>query len=238
MSAEPAPISGLLIVDKPTGYTSMDVCAIVRSSLRAGGAPKGLKVGHAGTLDPAATGVLVVLVGRATRLSDRFMSGAKRYLGEVRLGRVSTTDDVEGEIREVDVLRPPTRGEVEGACAAMVGTIEQTPPAFSAVKVGGRRAYKTARAGGTPRLAPRRVRIDSIVVTGYEWPVAGLDVCCGKGVYIRSLARDLGEALGTGGMLASLRRVRVGEFTIEQAVPLERLPRPMGAETLLRVPEA
>ncbi|MFN0134331.1 MAG: tRNA pseudouridine(55) synthase TruB [Phycisphaerales bacterium] len=220
---QPPPSStpcGLLIIDKPEGITSMGVCRRVRGALVAGGAPKRVKVGHGGTLDPLATGVLVILVGKATRLCDQIMAGQKRYLAEVDLSRTSTTDDREGEQHEVCCLRAPTIEEVRAACARFVGEIMQAPPAYSAIKVEGQRAYRLARAGAPPVLPPRPVRIDSIDVLGYEWPLATLDILCGKGTYIRSLARDLGGSLTGGGMLHSLRRTRVGKFTIDDAVPL------------------
>jgi len=230
--AAPSP-SGLLVIDKPEGLTSMDVCRRVRARLRRGGAPKGVKVGHGGTLDPLATGVLVVLVGGATKMCDRIMAGEKRYLADVDLSAFSTTDDAEGERTEVRVERAPTREAVEAAGARFVGAITQVPPAYSAIKVGGRRAYRMARAGEVPEMEPRPVTIHAIDLLGYEWPHALLDVRCAKGVYIRSLARDLGRALGTGGVLAGLRRTAVGEFTIDRAVPLDALADPLTAADLI-----
>lgn len=223
---QPAP-SGLLVIDKPRGRTSMDVCRVVRGKLKAGGAPKRIRVGHGGTLDPLATGVLVILVGKATKLSDRVMAGAKRYETEVDLSAFTTTDDAEGEREEVAVARAPSREEVERALGAFIGEIEQVPPAFSAIKVEGRRAYRLARAGEAPTLAARRVRIDEIVILEYVFPRLRLDIGCGKGVYIRSLARDLGRRLGTGGTLAQLRRTAVGQWTLAEAVRLEDLPNPL-----------
>lgn len=225
---EPVPTpQGLLVIDKPLRKSSMQVCAAVRAKLRAGGAPKRIKVGHAGTLDPLATGVLVVLVGKATKLQDQHMAGAKGYLAEVDLANVSRTDDMEGPIEPVDC--EPIGGEaVEAALAQFIGTIQQRPPAYSAMKVNGRRAYALARKAETeddlPELKPRPVVIDSINIAAFDWPVVTLDIACGKGTYIRSLARDLGQALGTGGMLKSLRRTRVGPWTLDHAVTLDNLP--------------
>jgi len=227
--------TGLLVIDKPEGLTSMDVCRRVRARLRRGGAPKRVKVGHAGTLDPLATGVLVILVGRATRQCERIMAGEKRYVTEVDLSAFSTTDDREGEREEIHVLTPPPRERIVEATRAFVGRIEQVPPAYSAIKVGGERAYRLARAGRTPELEARTVEIHAIDVTGYEWPRLTLDVACAKGVYIRSLARDLGRAIGTGGMLASLRRTRVGSFDIGEAVGLDDLPDPLALGDLRAV---
>jgi len=228
--------SGLLVIDKSLGNTSMRVCSVVRARLRAGGAPKRVKVGHAGTLDPLATGVLVVLVGRATRLCERVMGGAKGYLAEIDLAHVSPTDDFESDPEPVELAEAPSREDVRAACARFVGQIRQVPPAHSAIKVDGKRAYTEARAGRAPDLAPRSVRIDSIEVRSYQWPRATLEIRCGKGVYIRSLARDLGRALGAGGMLASLRRTRVGPFSLEHAATLDALPPTLTQRDLRPVP--
>ncbi|MEO1278358.1 MAG: tRNA pseudouridine(55) synthase TruB [Planctomycetota bacterium] len=229
------PLCGLLVIDKPLGLSSMAVCARVRGALRRGGAPKRVKVGHGGTLDPLASGVLVVLCGKATPLCDRVMRGTKRYLARVDLSAFTTTDDREGERTEVECADTPSMRDVENALPAFVGTVMQRPPAFSAMKVGGRRAYALARKGHTVELEPRPVEIHSMKVTEYDWPFADLDIVSGKGVYIRSIARDLGTALGTGGTLESLRRTAVGAFTIEQAMPLNELPDEIGQPDLLPV---
>jgi tRNA pseudouridine55 synthase len=229
-------LSGLVIVDKPLDLTSMTVCRSVKRRLMAGGAPKSIKVGHGGTLDPLATGVVVVLVGRATKLCDAVMAGRKRYLAEIDLSRTSTTDDREGDLTAVTPERVPTLAEVQAVVPSFVGTIQQRPPAHSAIWVDGKRSYHLARKGKPPVLAARPVVVHSIVVTGYEWPMLRLDVECGKGTYIRSLARDLGAALKCGGMLHALRRTAVGEFTIERATVLDALPAAMGEGDLLPVP--
>lgn len=239
MTAQPTPPpgpSGLLIVDKPLRLTSMTVCRAVKRRLVAGGAAKSVKVGHGGTLDPFATGVVVVLVGKATKLCDLVMAGEKRYLAEVNLSRTSTTDDREGEITDIAVDHPPTREEVAAACRTFVGTIMQRPPVHSAIWVEGTRSYHLARRGEGTELPARPVLIHALEVTAYDWPLVTLDVRCGKGTYIRSLARDLGKALGTGGMLAELRRSAVGDFTIERATPLNDLPERMDQSHLLPVP--
>lgn len=225
---EPKPTpTGLLVIDKPLGRSSMQACAAVRARLRAAGAPKRIKVGHAGTLDPLATGVLVVLVGKATKLQAAHMAGEKGYLAEVDLASVSRTDDMEGPVEPV-ACEPVGRAAIEAVLPAFIGTIQQRPPAYSAMKIGGRRAYALARNAETdaelPRLEPRPVIIHSIDIVAFDWPVVTLDIACGKGTYIRSLARDLGAALGTGGMLRSLRRTRVGEWTLEHAVTIDSLP--------------
>ncbi len=236
--SEPAPLNGLLIIDKPIGPTSMDICARVRTRLRRAGAPKRVKVGHAGTLDPLATGVLVVLVGKATRLSDRLMATRKGYLTTIDLSCFSTTDDAEGEKTPVEIASPPTRAQIDGAIPSFVGTIMQAPPAFSAIKVAGRAAYKDARAGRPLDLPARPVTITAIRVMDYTFPLLTLEIDCGKGVYIRSLARDLGRALGTGGTLAALRRTRVGDYTLENSRTMASLPDAMAQTDLLPPPPA
>lgn len=220
------PIEGLLVIDKPIGMSSMRVCSVVRGRLRAGGAPKRIKVGHGGTLDPLATGVLVVLIGRATKRSDQVMAGVKGYRTTIDLSCVSSTDDLEGERTEIIPATIPSREAIEAACARWTGEVMQTPPIYSAIKVGGRRAYAMARKGQEVKLAPRPVRIDAIEIIAYAWPVLGLDITCGKGTYIRSLGRDIGAVVGAGGMLTALRRTRVGPFTIDEAIGLDEVPDP------------
>lgn len=230
--------AGLLIIDKPLGLTSMDVCRRVRRRLINAGAPKRVKVGHGGTLDPLATGLMVILIGKCTRLCDQIMLGEKSYETRVDLSAFTTTDDAEGERTEVAVTVPPTLDQVRAACDRFTGTIMQTPPAFSAMKVGGQRAYKLARRGEDVVLQPRPVTIHAITINSYAFPSLTLTVDSGKGTYIRSLARDLGQALGTGGTLAGLRRTRVAPFTIDQAVTLESLPERLTQADLLPPPPA
>lgn len=218
----------MLVVDKPREWTSADVCRRLRSL--SGGA----KVGHAGTLDPLATGVLVVCFGRATKLVERIMGLEKVYRALVDLSAFSTTDDEEGERRPVEVERRPGEAEIASVLSErFLGEIEQRPPMFSASMVDGRRAYKRARAGEEFRPAVKRIRIDSIDVLSYEWPTLELRIECGRGTYIRSIARDLGEALGTGGMLTGLVRERVGPFTLDNAVSVDRVPESFGPEILI-----
>ncbi len=231
-------LRGLLVIDKEPGFTSMDVCAIVRRKLRRGGAPKRVKVGHGGTLDPLATGVLVVLVGKATPLCNVIMVGRKEYVAKVDLARISTSDDLGGVVTDVAVRAPLTREVVEHALTAFVGKIQQRPPDFSAMHVGGVRAYQLARRGETPMLSDREVHVHEIETIAYEWPTLTIRVLSGKGVYIRSIARDLGRALGVGGLLSSLRRTRVGEFTIERALTLGALPDQLDQKDLILVPES
>lgn len=233
-----AACAGFVVVDKPYRKSSTSIVTLVRGRLRAGGLPKSIKVGHAGTLDPLATGVLVVLVGRATRLSERVMEGAKTYEARVDLSRTSDTDDLEGVIADVPCEAPP-KERIEALLAErFTGVIQQTPPAHSAMRIGGRHAYELARKGRETPLSPRPVRIDAIRIAGYDWPMLDLVIDCGKGTYIRSMARDIGAALGTGGVLAGLRRTRVGAFTIEQARTPDALPDPLTLGDLLVTPEA
>jgi tRNA pseudouridine55 synthase len=226
------PIEGVLIIDKALGMSSMHVCSIVRGKLKAGGAPKRVKVGHGGTLDPLASGVLVVLVGKATKRCDQVMAGVKQYETTVDLSRVSSTDDLEGETTPIRAASIPTLEQLRRACDAWTGTVMQTPPPYSAIKVNGQRAYAMARRGEEVKLEARPVRIDSIEILAYEYPTLTLSVTCGKGTYIRSLGRDLGAEVGVGGVLTGLRRTRVGAFRIEDAVTLESLPDPMDPSTL------
>jgi tRNA pseudouridine55 synthase len=209
-------LNGILVVDKPLGWTSAYVCRLIRS--RTGGA----KVGHAGTLDPLATGVLVICLGRATKRIPDLMDETKHYLATVDLSRTSTTEDLEGELKEVIVERQPSAEAVGQACAAFVGPIMQTPPMHSAVWIDGERAYKKARRGEQVAVRARPVVIDAITIVSYEWPMLVVDVQCRKGTYIRSLARDIGERLGTGGMLTALRRTRAGAFGVEDALSPEQ----------------
>lgn len=228
-----AGISGILVIDKPYDLTSMTVCRAVKRRLVNGGYPKKTKVGHGGTLDPLATGVMVVLVGKACKRCDEVMAGEKRYTAEIDLSKRSSTDDKEGEITTMSFFRAPTREEVERAVAGFVGEIQQRPPAHSAIWIEGERAYHMAREGRAPEMAERTVFVRSIEIMEYVFPRLVVDVRCGKGTYIRSLARDLGTALSVGGMLSGLRRTAVGEFTIERAVDLEKLPERLGQEDLL-----
>jgi tRNA pseudouridine55 synthase len=206
---------GLLVLDKPAGMTS-------RSALDRALAwfPRGTRSGHTGTLDPAASGVLVLCLGSATRLAQYVQRMAKRYRSTFRLGARSSTDDADGTIAPADDAAPPGPETVIEAIAAFVGRIEQVPPAFSAAKIGGRRAYDLARAGRNVELSARPVDVYGFDVLRYEYPLLDVDVRCGKGTYIRSLARDLGERLGCGAFVQTLRRTQVGPFAADDAVAL------------------
>lgn len=222
-------VDGIVVVDKPVGWSSMDVVRKVRGALgrsvgRPAGGGKRWKVGHAGTLDPLASGVVVVCIGKATAKVAEVMGQTKVYEAAVDLSAFTATDDREAppEVVALDGP-PPDAARVRAALGRFEGEVTQTPPAFSAVHVEGRRAYELARQGREVALAARVVRIDAVDLLDYAWPIATLRVTCGKGTYIRSLARDLGVALGTGGHLAALRRTAVGPYMVKDAVPGERL---------------
>ncbi len=210
------PLHGLLVLDKPQGITSRD--AVDRAQ---GWFPRGTRLGHTGTLDPLATGVLVLCAGSATRLTEYVQRMAKTYRAGVLLGARSDTDDVDGNVTPVAGAAPPNLAAVRRHLDEFLGEIEQVPPAFSAAKVTGKRAYDMARRGEEVVLQPRKVHVHGIDVLGYGWPRLELEVRCGKGTYIRSLARDLGARLGCGGLIETLRRTRVGPFAAADAVPLD-----------------
>ncbi len=209
----------IIPIYKPRGPTSHDIVNQVRKVVGT------RAVGHAGTLDPLAEGVLVVGIGReATKKLANVVAKEKEYEATMRLGVASTTDDEEGKKTERAVAAVPECSAVEQAIQLFVGVIEQTPPVYSAVKIAGKEAYKYARAGKPVNVKPRAVEIKKIEVLSYEWPVLKLRVVTGPGVYIRSLARDIGAKLGIGGYLTALIRTRVGEYTLQKSVQLEDLP--------------
>jgi tRNA pseudouridine55 synthase len=217
--AGPPRLDGILVVDKPAGPTSHDIVGLVR---RLSGVKR---VGHGGTLDPFARGVLPIFIGRATRVVEYHLGDRKQYRATVCFGASSTTDDLEGELTPID---GPTveRAALDVALEAFRGPIVQVPPAYSAVKVAGRRAYAVARAGGTPELAPRSVTIDRLEVL--EWdasdparPIAIVEIDCSAGTYIRAIARDLGVALGSGAYLGALTRTASGPFRLADAVSVD-----------------
>jgi tRNA pseudouridine55 synthase len=212
-------MQGILLVDKPQGWTSFDVVNYVRRQVAtiAGTKPKNTKVGHTGTLDPLATGLLVLLVGKEyTRRATELTKLDKTYEVTLRLGQVSTTGDEEGEKQAVsDTI--PTREAVLGALDAFQGHIMQVPPAFSAMKINGQRAYKLAREGKPVELEARPVMIYKNQLTSYEYPFVRFTSEVGSGTYIRSLVEDVGKMLGTGAYMSDLRRTRVGEFSIKDA---------------------
>jgi tRNA pseudouridine55 synthase len=207
---------GLLILDKPGGITSR---AALDRALAA--FPRGTRMGHTGTLDPLATGVLVLCLGNATRLAEYVQRMPKIYRTNFQLGVWSTTDDADGVITTTADVTPPDSQQLGRILDEFVGKIDQVPPRFSAAKVAGRRAYAMARAGSTVTLAPRQVEIYRIRPLSYSYPSLIVDIHCGKGTYIRSIARDLGERLGCGALVQRLQRLHVGPFAIHDAVSSE-----------------
>ena len=213
--------AGLVVVDKPAGLTSHDVVSRCRRIFST------RKVGHAGTLDPMATGVLVVGIERATKILGLLTATDKAYEATIRLGQTTTTEDADGEVLESVSAAAVTDDAIEAAVAALRGEISQIPSAVSAIKVAGKRAYQLAREGQSVELAPRAVRIDRFEVRDIRRSddLVDVDVVvdCSSGTYIRALARDVGQALGVGGHLTALRRTRVGRFGLDEAHPLDAL---------------
>lgn len=207
----------IVSINKPKGPTSHDVIYQVRRITHI------KRVGHAGTLDPAASGVLVVAIGRAStkQLTD-LIQHDKEYIATVTLGATSTTDDGEGEITKSQITNDKSTNieKVSNVVKKFVGRIEQVPPIYSAIKMGGRKAYELARKGTEITMTAREVVIHSIEVVSYSWPFLVIKVHCGKGVYIRSLARDIGAALGTGGYMSALERTRVGEYFLKNSMTI------------------
>ncbi|HZN32160.1 MAG TPA: tRNA pseudouridine(55) synthase TruB [Pirellulaceae bacterium] len=208
---------GFLNIDKPGGVTSRDVVNRVQRLVR----PH--KVGHAGTLDPLATGVLVVAVGPATRLIEYVQRLPKTYLATFLLGRSSDTEDIAGEVVELPGAAVPTETQLRAALPQFLGTIQQRPPAFSALKVAGQRAYDLARRGDAVELLPRPVEIYDLEILRYAYPELQLLIRCGSGTYVRSLGRDLAESLGTAAVMSALRRLVIGPFTAETAIAADSL---------------
>lgn len=221
-----AGVHGVLVVDKPAGPTSHDIVDRVRGAFRE------RRVGHTGTLDPFATGVLVVCVGKATRLARFLAEGEKVYRATVRLGFATTTDDLTGEAlgSPVEVAVEPSA--IVAAARALTGVLEQRPPAYSAKRRAGRRLYEMARAGETPEIEPVRVTVTAFEVVAQAGENVEVEVRCSPGTYIRALARDLGASLGVGGHLVALRRVVSGGFSVESAVPAAEIET-RGAESLV-----
>jgi len=214
------PKSGFLLIDKPAGWTSFDVVAKLRriTGVR--------KIGHAGTLDPFATGLLIVAVGKdATKQMDQFVKLTKAYEATFVLGATSTTHDPEGDI--VQNVNPESRIQnrepIESAIQALTGRLDQIPPMHSAIKVGGKRLYKLARQGKEIERKPRSIIVHAFEVLEYAWPELRVHILCSSGTYIRALARDLGTALGIGAYASALRRTKIGEYSVEDALSLDAL---------------
>lgn len=216
-------MDGLLLIDKPTGITSHDAVAAVRRALDT------RKVGHAGTLDPMATGLLLVGVGRATRLLRFLGELEKEYEGTARLGVETDTLDADGEVTRTAEVHV-TEAQVREAMAALTGELEQRPPAYSAVKVGGRKLYEAARKGEVLEAAPRRVRVDAFDLTRVDLPSLSFRVVCSSGTYVRVLLADVGATLGCGAHLTSLIRTRIGPYRVAEAVPPDAARDPLPIE--------
>lgn len=210
-------VSGVLVVDKPVGLTSHDVVQVIRrgTGIR--------RAGHTGTLDPRASGVLVILIGPAVRLSEYVSASDKRYQATIRLGSTTDTFDAEGRITSTAPVENITEEQFEEILEQFVGEIEQVPPPYSAIKVQGRKAYEMAREGEEVNLEPRIIQVYSLELLEWSPPEVVIDVFCSSGTYVRSLANDLGKALGVGAHLIGLRRTKSGRFTLRDAVPLRRL---------------
>ena len=213
-----AALGGVLVVDKPEGWTSMDVCAKLRGVFHQ------KRVGHGGTLDPMATGVLPVFLGRATRAVEYVTEGEKEYVASLRLGLVTNTQDTTGEVLNQSPVPSDSAERLEALLPQFTGEIEQIPPMYSAIKVDGKKLYELARKGKEVARKPRRVTIHALEVLGRdESGDFTLRVVCSKGTYIRTLCHDMGQALGCGGCMSGLRRTRVGRFPIGEAVTLDTL---------------
>ena len=210
-------MDGIMVVDKPSGMTSHDVVAIIRRKLRQ------KSVGHAGTLDPLATGVLVILVGRSTKLFEKFVGFDKAYLATMKLGVRTVSADIHGAVVEERPCDSVTRQDIEKMFEKFTGDIEQVPPMVSAVKHKGERLYKLARKGVHVERPARKVRVDVLKLSDFSSPLAKFYLECSKGTYVRQVAEDVGEALGCGACITEIRRTKVGPFTIDHAVKLEEI---------------
>ncbi|MDE3084291.1 MAG: tRNA pseudouridine(55) synthase TruB [Verrucomicrobiota bacterium] len=210
-------LEGVLLVDKPAGYTSHDVVARLRRKLQM------KRVGHAGTLDPMATGLLIMLIGKATRVSQYLVSLDKEYEGTITLGVVTDSQDADGEILETRSVPPLTEADLRTTIKTFLGDQYQTPPMFSAIKIGGVALYKKARKGEDVEREPRFIRASSFELTRFALPQFDFRLRCSKGTYVRAIAHDLGQKLGCGAHLSALRRTATDRFRIEQALTLEQI---------------
>ena len=218
------PVEGeIFYVDKPLRWTSFDVVKRIRGVLSRRTGIKKLKVGHAGTLDPLATGVMTVVTGRATKRIEELQAHTKEYVAEIRLGATTPSFDLETEVDAEYPWQHIGREQIVEALSKFVGAIKQVPPAYSACKIDGRRAYKMARKGKEVNIKAKELVIDEIELVGMQLPVITVRVVCSKGTYIRALARDIGEALGSGAHLVGLRRTRVGDIRVESCEQVDRI---------------
>lgn len=213
----------ILYVNKPLHWTSFRLVKVIRAKLCAKLGIKKLKVGHAGTLDPLATGVMIVCTGKKTKQIERLQAGVKEYTATIRLGATTPSFDLETEVDAVYPVEHITEEMVRECLQKFVGEIEQIPPAYSAVKVNGQRAYDLARKDVAFELKPKILVIDSIELKDYDLPNIEVSIACSKGTYIRALARDIGESLNSGGHLTSLVRTRVGEATLDKCLEVDEL---------------
>ncbi len=219
--------AGLILVDKPVGLTSHDVVRHIREVVNKMSQQK-IKVGHTGTLDPFATGLLVIVIGSATRLSQYTLTLPKEYQATLILGASSDTDDSTGKILTQVVSKPPSLKILQRTIRGFTGPLQQIPPAYAAVKIKGRKMYQYARAGESIHAPARAITIHNIILNDFQYPQVNLTISCSSGTYIRSLARDLGQVLGTGGYVSELRRLAIGKFSINNATKLSEVT----AETL------
>jgi tRNA pseudouridine55 synthase len=226
-------LHGWIVLDKPLGLGSTQAVAAVKRSLREAGEPK-TKVGHGGTLDPLASGVLPIAIGEATKLAGRMLDATKAYDFTIRFGEQTDTLDAEGQVIATSEVRP-TGAQIEGVVPGFSGAIEQVPPAYSALKIGGKAAYARARAGEDVEIAPRSVTVHALAVIHQGQDEATFSATVSKGTYIRSLARDIAAALGTVGHVSALRRTRAGPFGLEKAISLDFLNETANARQLTRL---
>lgn len=209
---------GFIVVNKPKGITSFGVISRLRKITGV------KKIGHCGTLDPLATGVLICAIGRsATKKMDLLLKKDKNYLAEIELGKISPTYDYEGELNSVKYKNIPKENNIENVLEEFIGETVQTPPVFSAKKINGKRAYDLARSGKKVKMPKRKIKIYKIKITSFNFPILKLSVSCGSGTYIRSLANDIGNSLGTGGVLKNLKRTSVGSIKISKAISLKKI---------------
>lgn len=232
------PIEGEIFhVDKPLKWTSFDVVKRIRGILSRRTGKKKLKVGHAGTLDPLATGVMTIVTGKSTKLIEELQAHTKEYVATIRLGATTPSYDLETEIDAEYPWEHITREGVEETLTKFIGRIQQTPPAYSACKIDGKRAYKMARKGKEVNIKPKELVIDEIELLSFEMPTIVIRVVCSKGTYIRALARDIGEALGSGGHLTALRRTRVGSVSVENCHSVDDLTKILENEQIINPEE-
>lgn len=217
MMANPKELCGVLLVDKPPDHTSHDVVARLRGKLQM------KKIGHAGTLDPMATGLLIMLVGKATRISQYLISLDKEYTGAIEFGKITDSQDAEGRVMETRPVPPLTRAEVEQAMRGFLGDQYQMPPMYSAIKIDGVPLYKKARKGEDVEREPRFIRVSAFELTDFALPRIDFRLRCSKGTYVRTIAHDLGQKLGCGAHLAALRRTATDKFNVSQALTLDQI---------------